>query len=71
MAFKDVYDCDILISEIEKCIAVYDCSIKEYSDKSFKGRLCGEVCEAVFSEWSQMDGPEKRENGKQCCFSNI
>jgi hypothetical protein len=29
----------------------------------------GEVCEAVVSEWSQLDGPEKREKGKQCCFS--
>jgi hypothetical protein len=43
--------------------------MKEYSDKSFKDRLWGEVCEAVVSEWSQLDGPEKREKGKQCCFS--
>jgi len=42
--------------------------MKEYSDKSFKDRLWGEVCEAVVSEWSQLDNPEKREKGKQCCF---
>jgi hypothetical protein len=69
MAFKEVYNCEILISEIEKHPALYNCSIKECSDKSFKGRLWGEVCEAVISEWSQLDGPVKREKGKQCCFS--
>jgi hypothetical protein len=68
MAFKVVYDCEILISEIEKR-PVVRCSMKEYSDKVLKDRLCGEVCEAVVSECSQLDGPEKREKGKQCCFS--
>jgi hypothetical protein len=67
MAFREVDDCEILISEIEKRPALCDCSMKEY--KSFKDRLWGEVCEAVVSEWSQLDRPEKREKGKQCCFS--
>jgi len=49
MAFKEVYDCEMLISGIEKRPAVYDCSLKEYSDKSFKDRLWAEVCEAVVS----------------------
>jgi hypothetical protein len=35
----------------------------------FSKTLWGEVCEAVVSEWSQLDGPEKPEKGKQCCFS--
>jgi len=39
MAFKEVYDCEMLISEIEKRPALYDCSMKAYSDKSFKDRL--------------------------------
>jgi hypothetical protein len=43
MAFKEVYDCEILISEIERRPALYDCSLKEYSDKGL--RLWGEVCE--------------------------
>jgi len=68
MAFKEVYDCEMLISEIEKRPALYDCSMKEYSDKNFKDRLWGEVCEAVVSGWSQLDDQEKREKGKQCCF---
>ena len=71
MAFKETYDCKILISEIEKCPALYDCSIKEYNDKSFKDGLWREVCEAVVSEWNQLDGPEKREKCKQCFFQYI
>jgi hypothetical protein len=43
MAFEEVYDCEILISEFEKRPALYDCSIKERSDKSFKDRQWGEV----------------------------
>jgi hypothetical protein len=44
MAFKEVYDCEILISEIEKRPALCDCSMKEYSDKSFSKTDCGEKC---------------------------
>jgi hypothetical protein len=36
MAFKEVYDCEILISEIERRSALYDCSLKDYSDKGLK-----------------------------------
>jgi len=66
MAFNEVYDCEILISEIERRPALYDCTLKEYSDKGFKERVWGEVREEVVSEWSQIDGPEKREKAKQC-----
>ena len=71
MAFKEVYDWEVLISEIEKRLVLYDCSLKEYRDKSLKNRLWGEVCEAVVSEWSQLDSPDKREKGKQCFFFHI
>ena len=71
MAFKEVYDCDILISEIEKRPALYDYSLKEYSDKGLKDSLWGEVCEAVVPEWSKLDSPEKRAKGKQCFFPYI
>jgi hypothetical protein len=64
-----VYDCEILISEPEKRPAPNDYYMIKYSDKSFKDSLWGEVCEAVVSEWSQLDGPEKREKDKQCYFS--
>ena len=47
MAFKEVYDCEILISEIEKRLALYDCSLKEYSDKGLKDSLLRKGCEAV------------------------
>jgi hypothetical protein len=60
-----VYDC-----EIERCHALYNCLLKEFSDKGLKEILWGEVCEAVVSERSQLDSPEKHEKGKQCCFFN-
>ena len=47
MAFKEVCDYAILISETERRPAVYGCLLKEYSDKGLKERLWGEVCEAV------------------------
>jgi hypothetical protein len=39
MAFNEVYDCEMLILEIERCPALYNCSLKEFSDKSLKERL--------------------------------
>jgi hypothetical protein len=66
MVFKEVCDCKILISETEKRPALYDCSTKEYSDKEFQRQTVGR---SVRGNWSQLDGPEKREKGKQCCFS--
>jgi hypothetical protein len=54
-----------------KSPVLYDCSLKEYSDKVLKDRLWGEMCEAVVSEWIQLDSPEKREKGKQCFLFNI
>ena len=45
MAFKEVYDSEILIRETERHPALYGCSLKEYSDKGLKKRLWGEVCE--------------------------
>ena len=45
MALKPVYVCGILISEIERRPALYDCWRKEYSDKGLKERLWGKMCE--------------------------
>jgi len=41
MVFKEVYDCEILISEIERRPALYDCSLKEYNDKGFERETVG------------------------------
>jgi hypothetical protein len=38
---RELYNCEILISEIERRSALYDCSLKEYSDKGLKERLQG------------------------------
>jgi len=46
LAFKEVYVCEILISEIERRHALYDCWLKEYSDKGLKEGLWGKVCKA-------------------------
>jgi hypothetical protein len=59
----------MLITEIERRLGLYDCSLKEYSDKVLKEKLWGEVCEVIASECSHLDGPEKREKVKQCCFN--
>jgi len=61
MAFKEVYDCEILISEIERRPALLDCSLQEYSCEGLKDRLWGEVCESKngnvgYCEGSQIYG---------------
>jgi hypothetical protein len=61
MAFREVYDCEILISEIERRPAVYDCSLKEYSDRGLEEGLGGRSVRG-------RDGPEKREKSKHCWF---
>jgi hypothetical protein len=43
MAFKEVYDCEMLISEIERRPALYGSSLKQYGDEGLKERLWGEV----------------------------
>jgi hypothetical protein len=45
--------------------------VTEYSNKGLKDRLWGEVCEAVVSECSQLDGPEKREKVNSVVFNII
>jgi hypothetical protein len=55
MAFREVYDCEILISEIERRSTLYDCWLKEYSDKSLKERLWGEVCESKEGNTGQFE----------------
>ena len=48
VAFKEAYDCEIFISEIERRLAVYKCLLTEYSDRGLKGGLLGGgVCETV------------------------
>jgi len=47
MAFKELFECEILISEIERRPALYDCSLKEYTDKGLKERPWEEMCEGI------------------------
>jgi hypothetical protein len=59
MAFNEVYNCEILISEIGRRPALYDCSLKEYSDKGLKERLWGEVCESKDRNAGHCEGSQK------------
>jgi hypothetical protein len=59
MAFKEVYDCEILISEFGRRPALYDCSLKDYSDKGLKERLWGEVCEGKDGNAGHCEGSQK------------
>jgi hypothetical protein len=45
VTFKEVYDCEISISEFERRPALYECSLKEYNDNGLKEKLWEEVCE--------------------------
>lgn len=47
MALKEVYVCEMQISETERCPALYDCLLKEYSNMGLKERLWGKVCKAL------------------------
>ena len=71
MAFREVHDCEILISETERRPAVYDCSLKEYSDMGLKGRLWGEVCETVVCLWVGPTGRPRETWKRQTLFSLI
>jgi hypothetical protein len=44
MAFKEVFDCEMLIAEIERRPAPYNCMLKEIGDKVLKERLWKEAC---------------------------
>ena len=57
----------MFITETETHPALHDSSLNEYSDMSY--RLWEEVWMVIISKYSHMDGPEKCEKGKQCCFN--
>ena len=71
MAFKELYDCEMLISKTERRSALYNRSMTECSNNGLKDKLWGEVCEAVVSECSQPDGPEKCEKVDSVVFNII
>lgn len=55
---------EILIQEIEMRPALYNKSLKEYSDINIKGRLWEEVCVKVFiNSWGNLSPEQKTEAG--------
>ena len=59
MVFKEVYECEILISETERRPALYGSLLKEYSDKGLKERLWGKVCEGKDGNAGHDKGSQK------------
>jgi hypothetical protein len=68
MAFEEVYNCEMLIMEIERHPVLYDCSLKEYSDKCLTERLWEEVCKAIALSRANWMVQRSVKKGKQCCF---
>ena len=62
---KEVFDCETLITEVEKRPPLYDFQLKEYCDKNIKEKLWSEVCEAVVSDWNILSPQDKKEKGKK------
>ncbi|XP_076061135.1 uncharacterized protein LOC143036960 isoform X1 [Oratosquilla oratoria] len=60
---KELFDCETLITEVEKRPPLYDFQLKEYSDKNIKEKLWSEACEAVVSDWNTLSPEDKKEKG--------
>ena len=63
MAFRELFDCQTLIAEVEKRPGLYDIHLKEYSDRIVKEKLWTEVCEAVITDWSNLSPGKRKERG--------
>lgn len=48
------FNIEMLISAVEKRPPLYDITSKEYSDRSIKQRLWGEVCQNMFTRWNEL-----------------
>jgi hypothetical protein len=59
MALQEVYNCETLISEIERRPALLDCSLQEHSCKGLIKRLWGEVCEGKDGNAGHYEGSQK------------
>ena len=60
MAFKELYDCEILISETEGRPALLDCSLKEYSGKGLKETVGRSVRGQRWKCWALWAKPKIR-----------
>ncbi|KAK9745360.1 BESS motif [Popillia japonica] len=53
-----------LIVEVEKRPGLYNKKFPEYSDKNIKEKLWKDVCEVIIPNWSQFEGQQKVQEGK-------
>lgn len=58
-----------LIEEVEKRPAIFNKSLKEYSNINLKKKLWEEVCVAVIPNWNDLGGEDKTKTGK--AFSKL
>ena len=60
-----IIDNDILIEEVESLPALYDKSLKVYSDTNVKRKLWQQVCSKVFfNTWGDLNNEEKEKAGR-------
>lgn len=52
-----------LIDEVRKRPALYKKDLKQYSDINVKKKLWEEVCELLISNWGELNGNERKEQG--------
>lgn len=64
-ATKELFDCELLIIEVEKRPALFDFRLLDYSNKHLKEKLWNEVAEAVYSDWNCLSSEDRNEKGKQ------
>jgi len=61
-------DCNTLISEVEKCPAIFNKKSQEYSDRNVKEKMWNEVCHVVIKDWNRLSGKEKQIKDKCLCI---
>lgn len=57
-------DSEQLIKEVEKRPALYNKQLKEYSDRSIREKMWGEVCLLVVPNWTELAAKDKKIKGK-------
>lgn len=63
-AYSAMFDTEKFIFEIELRPAIYNVTLKEYSNKHIKAKCWNEVGETMYENWSSMTSEEKDEKDK-------
>ena len=52
-------DSELLIKEVEKRPALYNKQLKDYSDRTVREKMWGEVCIIVVPNWTELAAKDK------------